>query len=144
MKKFLLIFSMVFCFIACEEVKPLTESELPATIQTFISEHFPDDKVDVIVYERECCETTYNIILASGFQLEFDKKGICEKIDCKPQSIPSSIIPASALQYVESHFQNAVITSYELVSKNKFKLELQNDIELLFNNKEGQFIKMDD
>ena len=75
---------------ACENSRPLTEAELPAASQRFLSEHFPGveisfAKVDTELFDKEykvvfvtgiaCLERDrrdYEIELDNGFELKFD------------------------------------------------------------------------
>lgn len=143
MKKLFLIVASLLFLTACDETKLILPTELPQISQDFIMQHFENDAIDVAVYEKDDCQIEYKVFLTSGFQLEFKKDGTCKKINCKPMAIPNSVIPEIALQYVQTNFPNNTIISYELESKNRFKLELLNDLELLF-KADGQFIKIED
>ncbi|MDD4848228.1 MAG: PepSY-like domain-containing protein [Bacteroidales bacterium] len=142
-KKFSWFLLCVLFLTACEESLMVLPSDLPLAAQTFVEQHFANDNIDYAVCEKEMFHTEYTVILSGGFRLEFEKDGTCKKVDCRPQAVPNSIVPPIALQYVQNTFPNSLIVSYEFKERQRYELELNNNIELLF-DKNGQIIKMDD
>lgn len=143
MKRLLLIFTVLLCLTSCEEIVPITQEELPQTSQMFINQYFEDDVVDIAICEKDFLCKDYKVLLASGFQVKFKGNGTCKEVDCKPLPIPEAIIPSTALEYIKTTFPNNFVVSYELKGCKRFQLELNNDIEIIFDSN-GQFIKMDD
>ncbi len=112
--------------------------QLPQAAKTFVKKYFPQNTI--IYAERELL--SYEARLDDGTEIDFDRKGNWDKVDCQFNPVPSAIIPAPILNYVQKTFPNAEIVKIDK-ERHGYDIELSNDIELKF-NKKGAFMGMDD
>ena len=68
---------------ACENSRPLTEAELPAASQRFLSEHFPGVEISFAKVDTELFDKEYKVVFVTGSKVEFDRRGAWKEIDCK-------------------------------------------------------------
>ena len=109
-------------------------SQLPATVNTFVTKNFPGKTITYAEKDVEFGGTKYDVMLNDGAKIEFDKKGNWDNVDCK--------VPAAIAQYVKTNFPGAKIVKIDK-ERHGYDIELSNDIELKF-NKNGALIGMDD
>ena len=65
----------------------IPQSQLPQNAQTFINTYFQDCTVAQVIKDgRE-----YEVYFANGFEIDFDKHGEWESIDCKNIAVPAGI-----------------------------------------------------
>ena len=112
--------------------------QLPQAAKSFVQKNFPNNTI--IYAEKEMF--SYEARLDDGTEIDFDRKGNWDKVDCKFNPVPASIIPAPILNYVQKTFPNAEIVKIDK-ERHGYDIELSNDIELKF-NKKGAFMGMDD
>lgn len=125
---------------ACAQDKIVAYNEVPQTIQTYVSQHFPHHKVLQSEMENKLNSKEYEIVLSGNVKLEFDKNNQIKSIDAKSQ-LPESVIPAKIAAYVKTNYPNNFMKEWEL-KKNKQKVELDNGLELEF-SLNGDFLKID-
>ena len=77
---------------ACENSRPLTEAELPAASQRFLSEHFPGVEISFAKVDTELFDKEYKVVFVTGSKVEFDRRGAWKEIDCKYGEVPSGIV----------------------------------------------------
>lgn len=143
MKKTKIFLMAVFCLmisaIAKADDTPIAPETLPQDAKTFVQTNFSGKKI--IYAEKDW--NSYECRLDDGTKIEFNKKGVWQKIDCKGMTaVPAAIVPKAIQKYVDSNFQNCVVTKIDK-ERYGYEVELSNDIDLRFNYK-GQFIGMDD
>ena len=118
---------------------PVSLDKLPEAIKTFVQQNFPENP---IVYAEQDWNS-YECRLNNGTKVEFDKKGEWKKVDCEMMTVvPAAIIPAPIKEYVSASFADSPIIKIEK-ERYGYKVELANDLELMF-NKQGAFMGMDD
>ena len=117
---------------------PISPEALPAAAKDFVKKTFPGK---TIVYAEKDWNS-YECRLDDGTKIEFNKKGTWDKVDCHTRAIPSSIVPATIQQYVNTHFNGCVITKIDK-ERYGYDIELSNDIDLKFSY-QGAFLGMDD
>lgn len=121
----------------------VTFNELPVKAQSFVKSHFDKANVVSVVEDTEYfLLTEYKVLFNDGTVLEFNKEGEWEEIDMVKGAVPTKVVPAAILKYVNKSFPNNTITEIKRSSK-KYELELMNGLELEF-NKKGEFIRIDD
>ncbi|GAA4433469.1 PepSY-like domain-containing protein [Ravibacter arvi] len=125
---------------ACSKESVVPEEKLPASIQSYISTHFPGDSILQVVKDREWANTSYEVILDGSTKLEFNKKNEIKSIESVTE-LPASVIPSKISAYVEEKYPDRFIRSWEL-DDNRQEVELDNGIELVF-NLEGGFLRID-
>lgn len=145
MKK--IIFSLAFIIgsfivVGCaDHDKFIKIEQMPVTAQNFIQQHFPGIEVSYVKQDHD----SYEVRFSNGYEVDFDRKGEWDNVDCNQQAVPASIVallPAGILQYVATNFPNTSICQIDK-ERNQYDIELTNGLELTF-NAEGRFLRMDD
>ncbi len=117
-------------------------SQLPAAATTFVKTNFPGQTIAYAVLDREFSGTRYEVCLNNGVELDFDKNGTWDKVDCNYDPVPAQLVPASIANYVKANFADASIVKIDK-ERYGYDIELSNDLELKF-NKKGQLMNIDD
>lgn len=140
---FIIVFvSMLTVSLACHaDDKPIPESQLPAAAKTFVKKQFPGKTVSYAEKDGTIFKT-YEVVLNDGSKIEFDKNGNWDSVDCKTQAVPSSLVPASIREYVNTNFRDQKIVKIDKESYG-YEIELSNKLELKF-SKQGRLIEIDD
>lgn len=117
-------------------------SQLPAAAQAFIKKTFPERTISYAKVDRDGTSKTYEVRLDDGTELEFDKKGNWDKVDCETKAVPASLVPATIANYVKGNFPGTFI---EKIDKERYgyEIELSNDLDLKF-DKKGNLKRIDD
>ncbi|WP_234735528.1 PepSY-like domain-containing protein [Tellurirhabdus bombi] len=147
MKKTFAILS-AFTFLAmssCDSDKVVPESSLPQGAVTFISTHFPQEKILQVSKERDGLKNSFDVILSNGFDLDFTDAGECTQVDGKNTAIPDAVVtPAKILTYTKANFAQQSIFSWEKDRDGnaEYEIELSNGLDLKF-DKNGDFLRID-
>lgn len=122
--------------------KIVSADKLPAEIKTFVQKNFPNTTISYATKDIEFLGVVYDVSLADGTEIDFDKKGNWDKINCHKQAVPASLIPSAIAQFVHTNHPDAMITK---INKERYgyDIELSNGLDLEFNNK-GQLTGIDD
>ncbi len=120
----------------------ITFEQLPINSQSTITQHFDKTSISYIKMEKEGAGLEYEVYFTNGAKLEFSKNGEFKKVDCGLQQVPDGLVPEPVKTYVKKNFPQAFITQWEK-KRNGWKAELNNDLELLFNN-QYQFTNIED
>ncbi len=137
----LILLSFAFIFASCEKEKVVSQNDLPATSNTYITTHFPDQKIVQVVKDVDDLKTTYEVYLDNGVRLEFNKSG--EVFDIEGNSkLPDSVIPSQILTYVTTNYADHHIKGWEK-EKTKQDVKLSNGLTLEF-DLNGNFLRIDD
>jgi hypothetical protein len=120
---------------------------LPKNATDYIAKHFNGYEINFFEKDRDVLDVDYTVYVRNGkqsYKLEFDKKGNVTDIESESRglSLPQSVLPANVVQYVKGAFPNAKVTEWSK-DGNKQLVELNNDMELVFNAK-GKFLRIDD
>ena len=119
----------------------IPKEQLPAAAQTFIQKTFPGQTVSYAKIDFDG-RKTYEVRLSNGTEVEFDKNGTWDKVDCNYSAVPANLVPANIATYVKSSFPGATIVKIDK-ERYGYDVELSNDIDLKFNY-QGMIIGMDD
>ncbi len=145
MKKILVSLTLIiaaFVVIGCtDHDKFIKLEQTPATAQNFIQLHFPNIEISYVKQDHD----SYEVRFSNGYEVDFDRKGEWDNVDCHQQAVPESIIaliPAGIPQYVATNFPSTSICQIDK-ERNQYDIELTNGLELTF-NAEGRFLRMDD
>ena len=111
----------------------IPKEQLPAAAQTFIQKTFPGQTVSYAKIDSDG-RKTYEVRLSNGTEVEFDKNGTWDKVDCNHSAVPANLVPAS--------FPGATIVKIDK-ERYGYDIELSNDLELKF-NKNGKMLRVDD
>lgn len=115
---------------------------LPQNAKSFVEKHFKNIPVSYVMEDKELTGTTYQLRFENGDEIEFKGNGEWEEIECKTSGVPESAIPSGIGKYVEQkHDGNSIIKIKK--ERNTFEVELDNDLELVFNRK-GEILRYDD
>ena len=116
--------------------------QLPAAAQTFVKKNFPNTAISYVTKEMEFMGATYEARLADGTEIEFDRNGNWDKVDCEHHAVPAALVPAAIAQFVKANHAGASIVKIDK-ERYGYKIELSNDLDLRFNRK-CQFTGIDD
>ena len=122
--------------------KIIPVEQLPAPAKTFVKKYFPQATIEYATKDTEFMGTTYEVRLSDGTEVDFDKKGNWDNVNCKTKAVPASLVPAAIAQYVKAHYPNTVIVKIDK-ERGGYEIELSNDLDLKFNSK-GKLIGIDD
>ena len=125
---------------ACDKEKVISADGLPTKAQTYITQHFPDYEILQVVKERDDLKTSYDVYLSEGYNLDFDKNGKILGVE-GANRLPDSVVPASLLAYVDTHYPDLFIRDWELDDRGQ-EIKLSNEMELQF-DKDGNFLRID-
>ena len=146
MKKSVLFFAALVCMLmhsvssfAGDRIIPA--EQLPAAAKTFIQKNFPGQTISYAKIDFDG-RKTYEVCLSNGTELEFDRNGALDKVDCNYSAVPANLVPAPIANYVKTHFAGAMIVKLDKEHYG-YDVELSNDLELKFNSK-GQLMYIDD
>lgn len=145
MKKLLfsiLLTAIAFSLGACTDGKPIGFDQLPQNAQTTIKNYFNKEDVLLATIDKDNLLTEYEVKLKDGSKLEFDSKGNLTKVDCKQRRVPNELVPEKVVAYVNANYPDAFITEWGKDDL-RWKAELNNGLELVFDNK-GEFLRYDD
>ena len=144
LKSFLMaLVACSFSFSACaKEEKLIDFVELPLQAQKVINTHFNPNEVTVVIMDDDFLETDYKVRFTNGAKVEFDKKGELTKADCGLERVPDALLPEPVRQYVAAKFPKDFVTEWSK-DDSRWKAELSNHLELVFNRK-FEFVGLDD
>lgn len=127
---------------ACTKERIISFDQLPQKAQTIITTYFSIEEVMIVKLDKDDLQIEYDVKLKNGTELTFDSKGDLIEIDCHRQRVPDGLVPENVRAFVTANHPTAFVTEW---SKNKFRLkvELNNGLELVFNN-DGDFIRYED
>lgn len=112
---------------------PVTVNELPQKAQEFIKQHFPKHTVSYAKMEKDLRERKYEIVLAGGEKIEFDKNGDWKEVKCKFSKVPAEIIPVKIREHLNKQFPKAQVLKIER-SRKGYEVKLDNQLEIEYNN----------
>lgn len=113
---------------------PIKFSQTPDKAQKTVKKYYKQERVLLVTRDIDDGRVTYEIKMANGDELEFDRLGMLTKIECKSQSVPLELIPEPIVRQVNEKFPNHGIHKYE-VRRMGYKVEVTNGPDLRFNKK---------
>lgn len=116
--------------------------QLPASAKAFIQKNFPGKTISYAKIDRDGLKTIYEARLDDGTEVDFDKKGNWDKVDCEKKAVPASLVPASIASYVKANFPGTFVETIDK-ERNGYEVELSNKLDLRF-DKKGNFKRIDD
>ncbi len=133
MKKLLFILLTAFTLQAAQadNDKAITFNQLPNKAQTFIKKHFANHKVAFVKMDKKILNSDYDVILANGNKLEFDKNGEWTDLDCRRGGVPAKAVPSAIKKFVKTKHPNATIVSLER-DHDSYEVKLSNAWEIKF------------
>lgn len=141
------LFAVIVCLFASTAIcnaedMPIPAAQLPAAAKTFVQQNFPGKTIAYAEKDTEFMKTKYEVSLNDGTQIDFDKAGNWDKVDCHMVAVPAALVPAAIQQYVNTNFAGTVVVKIDK-ERHGYDVELSNDIELKFNH-QGVIIGFDD
>ena len=116
-------------------------SKMPAQVQTFLNDYYPNAKV-AKSWAKMMRPTTepmwYRVNLDNGTKLSFDLQGNWYQVNAKKSSVPASIdlLPNIARKTISEKYPNATITSIKF-KKDQYKVTLSDGMKLKFDKTYG-------
>ena len=138
----ILLMAFALSLDACTDGKPIGFDQLPQNAQTTLTKYFNKEDVLLVRLDKDDLLSEYEVKLKDGTELEFDRNGALTKIDCQQKKVPEGLVPEKVLAYVNANYPNAYITEWSKDDM-RWKAELNNGLELVFNNN-GEFLRYDD
>ena len=120
--------------------KHLNYNELPNVAKSFINNHFGDNEARSVIKEYDDLTYHYEVYLTDGTKIEFKKNGEWREVENRVEGIPTSILPAGIVSYVQENYGSYFIVSVE--RDRQYDIELNNDLDLDF-TLDGNFIRVD-
>lgn len=117
---------------------PINQKDLPQTAQQFINQYFSDCTIAVVLKDGH----EYEVKFTNGYDVEFDRNGNWESVDCQMSPVPEGIVPTPIVNYVQTTYPQNFIVSIS-IDHNKYDVELNNALDLEF-DKNGNFLRIDD
>lgn len=128
------LFTLCAATLSADNEKPIQVSQLPAAAQQFIKQYFAERQVALAQVETEFRTKTYTVTFSDGDHIDFNSKGDWEEIDCKASSVPTAVIPAPIMKYVQEKYKGTTVKKIEK-DRRQYEVELSNRMELTFNSK---------
>lgn len=114
--------------------KPITVSELPSKAQSIVKQYFKGKDILLVKMDNDIVSKSYEVVFATGEELEFNGSGEWTKIECKRSSVPTSLVPQAIRSYVSKNYSGAKIVEIEK-ERSQYEVKLSNGLELTFNKK---------
>ena len=128
----MLIFLLTAITLQAEE-KPISIDNLPVKAQQFITQYYPDVAVESTFIENRASLTQYEVRMANGDALQFNKAGQWTEIKCKKGSVPAALIPKRIYAYIVATYPEAKIKEFEHDDR-LYEVRLNNQLELTFSS----------
>lgn len=146
MKKLLAILAVVMLAVLPAAARDRVTTDvnvLPANAQKILNTHFKGIKVNHIKIDSNVIgQKDYDVILCNGFEIDFDKDGNIDEVDCGYEAVPAGLILKPIRDYVAQNFSGQKIVSMD-VNRHSYDIELSNGTELVF-DRNGNFRRIDD
>lgn len=127
--------------ISCKD-SIITADRLPDAARSFINEYFAENTISYIKKDRGLANISYEVVHQDGTEIEFDKSGNWDSIDCKRNAVPAGLVPDAISEYVQVNFPGQLIVKIDREAFG-YEIELSSDLELKF-DKNGKMLEIDD
>lgn len=127
--------------ISCKD-SIITADRLPDAARSFINGYFAENTISYIKKDRGLANISYEVVLQDGTEIEFDKSGNWDSIDCKRNAVPAGLVPDAISEYVQVNFPGQLIVKIDREAFG-YEIELSSDLELKF-DKNGKMLEIDD
>ncbi len=109
---------------------------LPQQAQQLIQEHFGGAaEVTYVTYDSELGDNIYDVKFKDGSEAEFNFRGKLIKVEGRPGgSVPSSVLPAPMVTYIENTHPTSRIVRAELDDRT-WEVELSDGTEVHFDKR---------
>lgn len=137
----IMLLAMTFTMMSCQKETTLDASKTPTEINTYVSTHFPSNKIIKATEEKKGNTTKYEVKLDGNISLEFNQNKEIVEIESLTK-LPDSVIPEKIRNYTTTNYQTNFIKEWELNTADQ-KIKLDSGVELVF-SLEGEFLRIDD
>ncbi len=145
MKRLTIMLFALLPFVSCgtDKLEPIAFEKLPSKAQSLINTHFADKTITMVFCEEDLFDKDYEARFEDGSKIEFNKDGDWKSIKMKQTSqVPSTVMPEGINAFVATKHPYTFVVSIEKDRRN-YEIELNNGVELIFNNK-GEFKHYED
>lgn len=118
--------------VAAEDVE-IQFDQLPEKAQKVVQKAFPDTRIKKVEMERRASLIQYEVKLAGGIKLQFNKDGKFTECECTKSAVPDVLVPEKIRAYVGGEFPGRKVMRIEHDGK-LFDILLDNGYELTFNS----------
>ena len=115
------------------EEREIAFEKLPEKAQKVVQKAFPDTRIKKVEMERRASLIQYEVKLAGGIKLQFNKDGKFTECECTKSAVPDMLVPEKIRAYVGSEFPGRKVMRIEHDGK-LFDILLDNGYELTFNS----------
>ena len=126
----------------CHDERPIKFDELPTQAQSFVKEHFADEKISHVIEDKEFMGNEYKVVFLSGTKVEFDRSGAWTEVDCRYTAVPAQLVPKAVADYVKTNYPESSIMELRR-EHGGCEVKLTGGLELTF-NKAGKLVDIDD
>ncbi|MFI3314307.1 MAG: PepSY-like domain-containing protein [Rikenellaceae bacterium] len=128
------IIAIAFSLSSCEkETESIVDSAtLPTAALNTINEHFDEDNIMLVTYDKALFDKEYTVVLTDGTVIDFNKSGSWESVKSTITGVPTSIIPTPINEYIASNYSDKLVVELDKDSTG-YEVKLDNQIELKFN-----------
>lgn len=127
--------------ISCKD-SIIKADRLPDAARSFINEYFAENTISYIKKDRGLANISYEVVHQDGTEIEFDKSGNWDSIDCKRKAVPAGLVPDAISEYVQVNFPGQLIVKIDREAFG-YEIELSSDLELKF-DKNGKMLEIYD
>lgn len=117
---------MVFLAAGAFADRRISPAELPASVQSFISQYFPGKSV----LKAKADFNEFEVDLNDGTEIQFSGNGSWKEIETYT-GVPAALLPQGITSYVNSNFPGVIIRSVEK-EWNGFEIKLTNRMKIYF------------
>ena len=117
-------------------------NQLPEAAQKFVQATFPGQTISCATVDVDFGSKSYEVRLDNFVEIEFDKDGTWDKVDCNYIAVPAELIPTTIAEYVKTNFPGTKIVKIDK-ERRGFEVELSNNLDLHFNS-QGKLLHIDD
>ncbi len=107
--------------------------QLPEKAQKVVQKAFPDTRIKKVEMERRASLIQYEVKLAGGIKMQFNKDGKFTECECTKSAVPDMLVPEKIRAYVGGEFPGHKVMRIEHDGK-LFDILLDNGYELTFNS----------
>ena len=128
--------------LAAKDTYSHDDSVLPQAAKSVLASNFKAS-VTLVKTDKDFGRVSeYEVILADGTEVKFDKSGNWKSVEtAKSKSVPSAMVPAKISEYTAKNQKGARIIGIEKERKG-YEVELSNGIDMKFDT-QGNFVKFD-
>ncbi len=143
MKKTLTIIALLFVGMTTYAQKTnIGYESLPNDAKDFININFPSVTPAVVLKDTETFDVEYEVRFNDGMKIEFSEDGEWKEVKNDINCLTFGFLPENIGKYLENNHYGLCVKEIKRELKG-FKVELANDVEIIF-DKKGKFKRYDD